>query len=138
MPSSRWVSLLVLILTLTACEHGDPLTGGQDEGLQPTLDSIQEHIFSTTCALSNCHIGPNAQLGLDLSEGNARQSLVEVPSARVPDLLRVEPGNAADSYLILKLEGDARIVGSRMPLGGTPLSMEEIEVVRAWIDGGAD
>lgn len=137
---SYWKAATLIVMTsaLSACEHGEPLVDGMDDGLQPTLKSIQEHIFDTSCALSNCHVGPNAQLGLDLSAGNARASLVNVASARVPGLLRVEPGNSDDSYLILKLEGDERIIGARMPFNLAPLPSESISIIREWIDGGAE
>ena len=119
------------------CEHAGPL---EAEGvLEPTLSSIQENIFSTSCALSGCHLGGSAPLGLDLSEGRARDNLVDVPSAEVPELMRVEPGNPEDSYLVIKLEGSARLAPGtgRMPLGRSPLSPEQIRVVREWIAAGA-
>ena len=54
-------------------------------------------------------------------------------------LLRVDPGNPDDSYLIIKLEGGDRIADgtARMPLGRTPLTPEQIAVVREWIASGA-
>lgn len=130
--------MIVLAGCLSACEHSDPIVDGGNGGLEPTLESIQTNIFNTSCALSGCHLGSNAPQGLDLSEGNAREHLVNVASGEVPDLLRVDPGNASDSYLILKLEGNERIVGGRMPLNASPLSSEEIGIVREWIDGGAE
>lgn len=54
-----------------------------------------------------------------------------------PELLRVNPGNPDESYLIHKLEGREGIVGSRMPLTSPPLSEAELELVRKWIAGGA-
>jgi len=107
-------------------------------GIQPSLESIQNEVFTPICSV--CHTGPsgpNLPSGLNLSNLTAsRSSLVNVPSVEVPSLLRVSPGNAADSYLIQKLEGNAT-VGGQMPLGGTPLSRQTIDVIRAWIDQGA-
>ena len=54
----------------------------------------------------------------------------------MPGLLRVDPGDPDNSYLIQKLEGTAA-VGARMPLGGTALSQADINVVRQWISDGA-
>ncbi len=117
------------------CEHADPLEPG---GLEPTLESIQAEVFDRSCALSGCHAGPNPQLGLDLTAGNARQSLVGVASVERPDLQRVNPGNPDDSYLVIKLEGtDSRLVGGRMPLNQSPLDSELIGIVREWIADGA-
>ena len=62
--------------------------------------------------------------------------LVNVPSTEVPSILRVEPGNPDDSYLVQKIEGTAA-VGARMPLGGPNLSADEIAAIRQWITDGA-
>ena len=125
-----------VFVVMSGCEHADPLETG---GLQPTLESIQTNIFNSSCAVSGCHVGENARMGLDLSEGMSRADLVGVASAEVPSLLRVDPGNPDDSYLVIKLEGsDPRLVGSRMPLNMPALSAEEIGVVREWIQNGAE
>ena len=58
------------------------------------------------------------------------------PGSQVPTLLRVAPGDADNSYLIQKLEGNAS-VGGQMPLGGTPLPPDQINTVRQWIIDGA-
>lgn len=110
-------------------------------GVAPTLQSIQENVFTPTCATAGCHegpIGPGLPAGQDLSSvASSFASLVGVESVQQPPLLRVNPGNANDSYLIQKLEGTAAS-GSQMPLGGTPLSQTTIDAIRAWIDAGAD
>jgi len=59
-----------------------------------------------------------------------------VPSGEVPTLLRVEPGNPDDSYLVQKIEGTAS-VGAQMPLGGPALSDEQVAAIRQWITDGA-
>jgi hypothetical protein len=46
----------------------------------------------------------------------------------------IEPGQAQESYLIAAVTGDA---GFRMPPEGEPLSADEIDRLRAWIDTGA-
>lgn len=131
----RLVLLFVASIFLASCEHADPLETG---GLDPTLESIQTDIFDRSCALSGCHAGSNAPLGLDLSAGNARENLVGVASVEVPELDRVDPGNPDDSYLVIKLEGSERMVQGRMPLGMPALSDEQIGTVREWIEGGAE
>lgn len=133
-----WTTGLVSVALLlgTGCEHADPVGPGED-GLQPTLNSIQENIFSTSCALSGCHAGANPVLGLDLSAGEAHASLVDVASTERPDLSRVEPGAPDESYLVHKIEGRSSIEGQRMPAGRDPLSQEEIDVIREWIVQGA-
>jgi len=62
--------------------------------------------------------------------------LVNVPSSEVPSILRVDPGNPDDSYLVQKIEGTAS-VGEQMPLGGPVLPDEQIAAIRQWITDGA-
>lgn len=76
---------------------------------------------------------------MDLSAGHAYSNIVEVPSTQVPRLFRVAPGNADSSYLALKIQGRAGLVGgvgTRMPLGGS-LSQAQIDTVITWINAGA-
>jgi hypothetical protein len=49
----------------------------------------------------------------------------------------VEPGDPVDSYLYMKLLGDPRIAGDRMPLLGPPLEASDLERIRTWIEAGA-
>ena len=48
----------------------------------------------------------------------------------------VVPGKAVDSTLYKRVAGTGGI--SRMPFGGQPLAPEQIELIRAWIDQGAE
>ncbi|MBW3568476.1 MAG: hypothetical protein KY410_11070, partial [Proteobacteria bacterium] len=108
--------------------------GGDGDTLVATLDSIQDNVFTPIC--TQCHTGASAPQGLRLEEGVSYGMLVNVASTEVPSLLRVEPGNPDDSYLIQKLEGTAA-VGDRMPLGGPYLPQADIDVIRQWITDGA-
>lgn len=127
---------LVVGLSISACEHADPVGAGEDS-VRPRLQSIQENVFSPSCAVSGCHAGPSPQQGLNLSAGRAHENLVNVRSNERPALFRVAPGTPDSSYLIQKVEGRSSIVGERMPLGGKPLSQEEINALRIWIERGA-
>lgn len=124
------VLLLAVAHMLTSCEHASPF---EPEGDGATLENVQETVFSTSCAVSGCHLGSSAPHGLDLSPGSAGDNLVGVDSDQLPAFKRVQPGNPDDSYLMMKIEGDSRIVGGRMPLGRSPLSGEQISLVREWI-----
>lgn len=144
---------VVLGLSMQACGGGGgggggtADTGGGDEyggndddeddaAIQPTLASIQANVFTPIC--TQCHAGSSAPQGLRLEEGMSYGMLVNVASSEVPSLLRVEPGNPDDSYLIHKLEG-TQSVGERMPLGGPYLTADTIAAIRQWItDGAAD
>jgi len=124
---------------------GDGAAGGNFvseftvEGVQPTLLSIQDNVFTPIC--SGCHSGPSGvgdlPAAMDLTSLTmSYMSLVDVTSLEDANFLRVEPGNPDDSYLIQKLEGNAS-VGSQMPPGGAPLDQATIDVIRQWISDGA-
>ncbi|HEX5042127.1 MAG TPA: hypothetical protein VFV75_04425 [Candidatus Polarisedimenticolaceae bacterium] len=102
----------------------------------PTLTRLQDEIFTPRCAFVGCH-GPFPNLGLSLLRGQSHSSLVGVTSAELAPMKRVLPGRPDSSYLVLKLEGDSRIVAERMPYGGPYLSPAEIQRVRDWIAAGA-
>ena len=116
-------------------EFGNPLGEGGGGVLEPTFSSIQVNIFTPIC--TQCHAGASAPLSLSLQAGFSYDQLVGVPSVQVPELLRVDPGQPDDSYLVMKIEGAPGITGGRMPLGLSPLSAEQIATIRAWIADGA-
>lgn len=139
--------IVFAVTTATGCApgSGDGLdTNGRpiDEDvaampLSAEFGSIQDNIFTPSCAIPGCHVGAAAPQGLRLDEGNSFALLVGMPSMQVPEQLRVSPGNPDSSYLILKLEGTAA-VGGRMPLNGPPfLPQATVDVVRQWISDGA-
>jgi hypothetical protein len=128
----------IALLAVTGC--GDDATTSPGDTLQPKLSSIQTKIFTPKCAVSGCHVGAGAPLGLDFSTtGTSFANLVGVASQEVPVLGRVTAGNPDSSYIVIKLEGGARIAPgtARMPLNGTALSADEIAAVRQWIQNGA-
>jgi hypothetical protein len=90
-----------------------------------------------TCAQAGCHGGANPQLGQNLAAASAYASIVNVPSVEKPSLMRVKPGDAADSYLYQKITGAPGITGSRMPLIGGPLAGSDITLIQQWINAGA-
>lgn len=101
-----------------------------------TLQQLQADIFTPRC--SGCHTGSGAPQGLRLdTEQNSFDFLVNQASGEMPSLMRVEPGDPDNSYLVMKIEGAPTITGGRMPLGGAALSSELINQVRDWISNGA-
>ena len=116
-------------------EFGNPLGEGGGGVLEPTFSSIQANIFTPICI--QCHAGASAPLSLSLQAGFSYDQLVGVPSVEAPELLRVDPGQPDDSYLVMKIEGAPGITGGRMPLGLSPLSAEQIAAIRTWIADGA-
>ena len=126
-----------------AFPSGDGAAGGnfvaefEVAGTQPTLQSIQDHVFTPICA--GCHTGAGATLpgSMNLTTAGASfGNLVGIASVQVPALNRVTAGDADNSYLVHKLEG-TQSVGSQMPFGGTPLEQATLDAIRQWIDDGA-
>lgn len=124
-----------MVLVLFSC-------GGDDEEgeISATLSSLQENIFSPTCATAGCHSSGARSGSLVLEEGSSFGNLVNIDSTE-SDLKRVLPGGPDNSYLIHKLNGTQSSVGgsgSQMPLGSSPLSEEAIQKIREWIAAGAE
>ena len=108
-----------------------------DEAPEPVVSAfaeIQTTIFTPIC--SECHgpVAPSA--GLQLNADASFAAIVGVASTEVPSLMRIEPNDPDNSYLIQKLEG-TQAVGAQMPLGGPPLAQDTIDFVRQWISDGA-
>jgi len=102
-----------------------------------TLAQLQATIFTPICAACHTGVGTTLPGAQNLTAGNTWASLVNVASLEMPTLKRVLPGDAANSYVIQKLEGAAGISGARMPLGGPYLDQATIDKVKAWIADGA-
>jgi len=106
-----------------------------------TLSQIQATVFTPIC--SGCHNGSVPASGALpgsqnlTSATNSYTALVNVASHELPSLMRVKPGDPANSYLIQKLEGSAGISGARMPFGGPYLDQATIDQIKSWIASGA-
>ena len=135
---SRSPLLLVLVVGAAACGSDSPTaptpTTPAAGSLMPTLSSIQSVVFNDSCV---GHHGDHAtEANLDLTTGQSFSNLVNVQSTQVAFDL-VEPTDAENSYLIHKLDGRAGIVGDRMPPAGPFLSQADIDVIKQWINAGA-
>ncbi len=107
-----------------------------DGPVQANYADIQTRVFTLSCALSGCHTGPAAPLGLRLDANSAFDLLINQPSQQVSELLRIKPGDPDNSYLVQKIEGTAAS-GSQMPRNQAPLSVKTIQAIRDWIQAGA-
>ena len=130
------------MVILAGCQPG---TGENNQG--PVMDDnpppasgdlltqIQDDIFTPICA--ECHVGSQAPQGLRLENTDVSyEFLVNVTAVGNNSFQRVLPDDPDNSYLVLKVIGDPR-AGARMPLGGTALSDENIQLIEAWIEQGA-
>jgi hypothetical protein len=117
-------------------QNGQPISAGGGNGpITADFQSIQANVFTPIC--SKCHIGAGAPEGLQLDAAHSYNLLVGVPSLEQPALLRVNPGDPTDSYMVHKIEGLPGIGGGQMPLGETPLPQATIDAIRQWIANGA-
>lgn len=111
---------------------GDDNGNGEDPPPEPTFENVQ-NIFNSSCGGSGCHIGERTS-GVQLdsydnvmgSEGDQYGELV------------VQEGDANGSPLVDKIESSNPQFGDRMPLGGPYLSSDDINLIKDWIDEGAE
>ncbi len=80
------------------------LKSGLKAQSEQELEAQVINIFVSTCAKAGCHIGPNSQMGMELSRENFYASIVDEPSTENPNLKRVNPGNPELSYMIKKVK----------------------------------
>lgn len=101
----------------------------------PSFSQVVNEIFIRRgCTSGSCHGSGAGQMTLSTSAAANYATLVNIPAAADPSFLRVKPGDAFDSYLIMKLEGRA---GARMPIGSAPLSATDLDNIKSWINAGA-
>jgi len=142
----RWLfgAVLVLGLGLFGCggdgstlgPDGTPDNGdnGDNGTAKVTLGELSDEIFTPGCA--GCHGGGNPSAGLSLAKDVIAANIIDKAAASKSEYKLVNPGSPDDSYIVMKVE-NRDITGSQMPLGGTPLSTEQIEKIRDWIAAGA-
>jgi hypothetical protein len=132
--------LVFIALLLTSCGElkspTQPAGGGDPIDPAATFTRVQTEIFTPTCAQAGCHDLIGQQSQLVLSAGRGYVNTVNVTSVEMPQLMRVAPGDPANSYLYRKITGTG-ITGERMPLQQPPLSDAQIKLVRDWIRRGA-
>ena len=104
---------------------------GGSGGLAPYTQDEVQGIINASCS---CHV-QGMSGGMSLA-GDFTVNTVGVDANGAP-VARIEPGDRTQSYLFHKIagtQGDVGGGGGRMPLGGQPLSDEQIERIGLWID----
>lgn len=90
-------------------------------------------ILKQNCSVSDCHRGTYPRMNLNLEEDKFLKALLNIPSQEIPSLKLVDKENQEQSYLLMKIKGDKKIVGRRMPLDSPPLREDEIKIIEDWI-----
>ena len=144
---SRIFTSLVLASALASC-GGDPTPtqpGGDGNGAQMTRqiqpypsfkEDVQEIFVRNGCASSGCHA--DGQGGFTLSPDDAANyvNIVNVRSESERAFRLVEPFDATNSYMIIRMEG-RQAVGPSMP-GGAPVDSVDLTNFKNWINNGAE
>ncbi len=142
--------LLTLGLFFSACQKKPSPEPNPTVTPSSTFSQIQRRILTPTCATAGCHASSQdpgyASHQLILAAGQAYQNLFNVTPvntlAIADGLLRVKAYKSLESLFYHKLNFDSshhggKQYGSPMPLGGSPLSVGQIDFVRRWIEAGA-
>lgn len=105
----------------------------------PTLARDVQPILDRRCAFGGCHSTATAQAGLILVAGTSHSALVGRPARFGGGDTLVVPGASARSFLVKALDDDAAVRRGlqRMPLAAAPLTANQRETIRRWIDRGA-
>lgn len=113
-----------------------------DPQLAPTLSSIRDTLFASSCQFSSCHAGANAVAGLDLRAEDLHAELLgHQMQLTETDLNLVEPGDPEASWLyraIAKCDPAGDGTEPHMPLNAPELvDPRMVAMVREWIAAGA-
>jgi len=143
-----WLLALSCLVTLGACPSKSSSGGGSagmGGGSGATFTEIYSTLFPATTAprCNFCHGMPpsaisNGNLTVGMDQKSAYAGLVGKTSMdpRCMGMSLVTPGKPETSLFYLKVAATPPC-GDRMPLGGSPLSDAQIEMIRSWIAAGA-
>ncbi len=125
--------------TATATRPRPPATATPQAA---SFAQIRDEILTPKCATQFCHSSQTMSGGLVLEGAGARDNLVGVaptnPAAAERGWSRVQASDPDNSFLMVKIIGpNESALGSRMPLGGSALSSEEVALIEGWITAGA-
>ena len=148
------IPTLAVMALLTACGGGTPTDNGGGGGgggagggggvdprmilANPVFSTDIWVIFSRNCTAAGCHgLAKSGRLGL-ANPVESIEDLVNVPSFNSSELglNRVQPFDAARSYLWLRLSGGTNTL-RRMPQGASPLDDIDLTNIMNWINNGA-
>jgi len=97
----------------------------------PDPATVVAGIFRVSCG--RCHGTDRPATALSLRAETFADAMIDVPSREIKELKLVDTSEPEKSYLLMKLRGDAGIIGEVMPLGGKALEEWAIAAVEAWV-----
>ncbi|MCB9530285.1 MAG: hypothetical protein H6700_00750 [Myxococcales bacterium] len=103
----------------------------------PTAAEVAAEVFVPHCGSHHLDGTNPPWLGAPAAELAA---FLGAPSVQAPELRWVVPFDPTRSYLLAKVEGrhlEVGGAGARMPLDGSALPDEDVELLRRWIAAGA-
>ena len=108
-------------------DGGSAPVESDDAGCDPVTD-----IFPPSCTTSACHSAQSQQGNLDLQSAGLPKRLVGKQAHGGPGLL-IDPAHPDQSVILTKVS-DNPPFQFQMPLGGAPLSPDELACLTAWVD----
>ena len=110
----------------------DPATADTYTGPPVSYDEALTEVLIPSCGFDSCH-GSGAGY-LRIYENQTEDEWLDMRSNVLPSRRMVIPGDAANSYLIKKMENSTDIEGEGMPPPSGGISGYRIGMVRNWID----
>ncbi len=126
----RFLALAFIAVALTACSHDDE-EQFEDGGYPPEVAEI----MVKSCATAGCHntASKDAASGLDLSTWNKMFDGNSNGAVTIP----YWPGQSTLLYFINTDTSLGIVQSPNMPFNNTPLTKDEIILIRDWINAGA-
>ncbi len=139
-------AMIIVSFSMESCNKNTNQAVAGGTSAKDSWTIIQDNILTPSCATSGCHASTSdanyVQHNLLLTSATAYENLINIISknaaAKTAGLVRVKPGDYINSLLFQKIDCQATTqYGALMPLGGTNLTMGQIEFIKQWIIKGA-
>lgn len=116
-----------------------------DDTIKVNVNDIDASMFSAINTYlfqgnncSRCHQGSSPAAQLDLSKENAYSHIVNVPAHKNPDMMRVKPGNAEESFIYkVMTDPDVPLSFSHTGFFTDPVPQAFQQIMKNWINAGA-
>jgi hypothetical protein len=115
-----------------------------DDAAPATFTDVYSQVLNGSAGCTGCHYAANSSANLDMSSQDSayanlfsRPPTSASPCNAMEGVKLVEPGSPCNSLLFLKVSLTAPPCGDQMPLGGAPLTSDQIALIGSWINAGA-